>query len=289
MSLHFPEFGAGHLAKLPLHRNDGLEIVLVQAGTLRWQVESRVENVPPGSVFFTFPWELHGSAREWEPGHRWSFVVLHLPKVRAPRHDRRATWAWPAALGFQPVEGRALARDLLAAPQRHFPADEELRWLLPRLVTALQQRRSHGDIAAFSRLVLHGLQRAVRLGAAARPSGRTNTPLAGLCRNIEEDPGRPWTQAQLVRASGYARTRLHELFRTETGDSPAAFVLRARLVRARTLLRETDRTITEIAHACGFGSSQNFARAFRRLHGCTPRSLRAPASGSAGGGRGRWT
>lgn len=64
-------------------------------------------------------------------------------------------------------------------------------------------------------------------------------------------------------------------FRARTGTSPAQWLLRQRLVRARVLLESTDQPVEHVATASGFGSSaalrQHFAREFRT----SPRRHRA--------------
>lgn len=64
-------------------------------------------------------------------------------------------------------------------------------------------------------------------------------------------------------------------FRARTGVSPARWLLRQRLVRARVLLESTDRPVEQVATEAGFGSSaalrQHFAREFRT----SPRQHRA--------------
>lgn len=64
-------------------------------------------------------------------------------------------------------------------------------------------------------------------------------------------------------------------FRARTGASPAQWLLRQRLVRARVLLESTDQSVEHVARAAGFGSSaalrQHFAREFRT----SPRRHRA--------------
>ena len=47
-------------------------------------------------------------------------------------------------------------------------------------------------------------------------------------------------------------------------------VLRLRLCRAMRMLRETDKTVTEIAFACGFNDSNYFTSRFHREIGMTP-------------------
>jgi len=56
---------------------------------------------------------------------------------------------------------------------------------------------------------------------------------------------------------------------------------RARMLRARSLLTETDRSVTEIALALGYSDPPNFTRAFRRLAGHSPTEFRATLHGAA--------
>jgi transcriptional regulator GlxA family with amidase domain len=53
-------------------------------------------------------------------------------------------------------------------------------------------------------------------------------------------------------------------FRAETGVTPARFVERARVERARTRLEESSIGIEEVAHGCGFGTAETMRRAFLR-------------------------
>ena len=62
-----------------------------------------------------------------------------------------------------------------------------------------------------------------------------------------------------------------------TGRTRSALI-QARLNHAADLLRrDADHSITDIALACGFTSSQYFATAFRRLYRCTPTAYRQSA------------
>ena len=53
-------------------------------------------------------------------------------------------------------------------------------------------------------------------------------------------------------------------------QTPAAYLRDYRLAKARKLLINTDQTITEISHACGFSSSQYFSRVFSKSTGVSP-------------------
>lgn len=61
------------------------------------------------------------------------------------------------------------------------------------------------------------------------------------------------------------------------GEPLSAYLLRQRLARAASLLRNEHRaasTITEIAMECGFNSATHFGHSFRRRYGMTPRQYR---------------
>ena len=47
-------------------------------------------------------------------------------------------------------------------------------------------------------------------------------------------------------------------------------ILRAKLVRAKRLLRESDGTIEEVAEKSGFGSLPRFHEAFKEAEGLSP-------------------
>jgi AraC-like DNA-binding protein len=73
-------------------------------------------------------------------------------------------------------------------------------------------------------------------------------------------------------------TRFHERFAAEMGVAPADWRQRQRIGRARQLLRHTDRSITDIAHTCGFNTSQYFATCFKQHTGQTPTAYRRNCS-----------
>ena len=59
-----------------------------------------------------------------------------------------------------------------------------------------------------------------------------------------------------------------------TGQTPAQLLRARRLQCACAQLADTDRPITDIAHACGFSSSQYFSRVFREAFDQSPERWR---------------
>lgn len=79
---------------------------------------------------------------------------------------------------------------------------------------------------------------------------------------------------RLVAHVGYSRTHVFTLFRKATGLTPADYLTRLRIRKARELLRSTDLSAAEIAAACGFATPSAFNAVFKRTTGVTPISWR---------------
>ncbi|WP_414717564.1 helix-turn-helix domain-containing protein [Steroidobacter sp.] len=67
-------------------------------------------------------------------------------------------------------------------------------------------------------------------------------------------------------------SRFHfcRVFRLTVGASPWEYLSLLRLRRAKVLLQESSRSVTEIAHICGFSDQSHFTRVFRRRIGTSP-------------------
>jgi len=64
-------------------------------------------------------------------------------------------------------------------------------------------------------------------------------------------------------------------FRTCFGETPHRYLQRRRVERAMFMLRETDRSVTDICFDVGFSSVGTFSRTFREIVGETPSDYRA--------------
>ncbi|MEM7301140.1 MAG: helix-turn-helix domain-containing protein [Pseudomonadota bacterium] len=64
-----------------------------------------------------------------------------------------------------------------------------------------------------------------------------------------------------------SQRQLERLFRSHTGVSPVRYYLDVRLDRARGLVTQTELPIVDIAVACGFTSSAQFSRAYKKRFG----------------------
>ena len=65
------------------------------------------------------------------------------------------------------------------------------------------------------------------------------------------------------------------VFKEVYGETPHRYLQRRRVERAMTLLRQTDRPVTDVAWDVGFASLGTFSRTFSNVVGCSPSEFRA--------------
>lgn len=99
-------------------------------------------------------------------------------------------------------------------------------------------------------------------------------PYAPLAVWVSEHLSDDLSLETLAQRAGQAPRTFHRRFTAATGMSPAAFVERLRLDRARALL-DLGRTPKQVAIEAGFGSLDRLGRAFRREYDLTPSLYRA--------------
>ena len=98
---------------------------------------------------------------------------------------------------------------------------------------------------------------------------------------MEDTLDAPLPLPAIARRAGTSPRALQAQFRARMGTTPQAHYLSLRLTEALRLVRETDRSLTEIALATGFGSASSFSRAFREAHGQSARAIRSGSRSSS--------
>jgi AraC-like DNA-binding protein len=84
----------------------------------------------------------------------------------------------------------------------------------------------------------------------------------------------PLDIAALARIAVVSEAHFIRTFRSTFGETPHRYLQRRRVERSMFLLRETDRSITDICLDVGFTSLGTFSRTFRAIVGQSPRQYR---------------
>ncbi len=82
---------------------------------------------------------------------------------------------------------------------------------------------------------------------------------------------------EVAASAGLSVSRALHLFRQESGMSLSAYIAALRIDYARYLLRNTERSMAEIASECGFFDQSHFTKTFRAIEGTPPLRYRNTA------------
>lgn len=105
----------------------------------------------------------------------------------------------------------------------------------------------------------------------------SNKILSGIERIVEylnEQIESTHSLQDLARVAQISPFHFHRVYRATTGETPFGTLRRLRLVRAMTMLTDSNKSITDIAFDVGFESSQAFSRAFKNAVGCSASTAR---------------
>ena len=98
--------------------------------------------------------------------------------------------------------------------------------------------------------------------------------IRALRTHVAQHLATPMDPAGLAQATGCSTTHLNRLCRAAVGMSIAAYVRHLRLQRAVELLRDTERSVSDIAAAVGYPDLHHFNKLVRAHAGASPRHLR---------------
>lgn len=146
---------------------------------------------------------------------------------------------------------------------------------LVRLVGEEAARDDIGRQLILERLVEILLVEALRAAPAqeARPGllrGLADPRIAVALRQMHANVERAWTVPELARTAGMSRSAFFDRFIRTVGVRPMEYLLSWRMALAKSLLRNGDIALEEVARRIGYGSASTFSTAFSRHVGLPP-------------------
>src|ERR671919_832712 len=95
---------------------------------------------------------------------------------------------------------------------------------------------------------------------------------------MDRDYAKPLDIPTLARIAYVSEAHFIRVFRATFGETPHRYLQRRRVERAMFLLRQSDRSVTEICFDVGFMSLGTFSRTFREIVGESPTEYRGRAA-----------
>lgn len=248
------------------HEHDFRELVIVVRGAAQHRLQGQDFRVQSGDVYilqersrhFFYDIEeldliniMYDNARLPLPQDQlrqlsgYSALFLLEPQYRKRHQFSSRLQLGPAAL----QKARVIAEDMVKEVEANQPGRGVM--LLSRLL----------ELMTF-------LSR--QYGKATTSESRELLRIGGVISAMERDCARPWTISELSSMAHVSRSTFIRAFERAMGQPPISFLIHRRLDAAARMLRETDKSITEIAMDTGFSDSNYFARQFHRHRRMSP-------------------
>lgn len=150
-----------------------------------------------------------------------------------------------------------------------------------RLMAAELSYPQPGGEAVATRLADILVVQAIRAWLAADPDtgagwlrALQDERIGRVLEAIHNEPGREWTLERLAQLATMSRSSFSTRFTELTGVAPIAYLTRWRMNIAHTRLRHENTSVTKLATELGYQSEAAFNRAFTRIIGHTPGTMR---------------
>ncbi|AOP35377.1 AraC family transcriptional regulator [Leptospira tipperaryensis] len=119
-------------------------------------------------------------------------------------------------------------------------------------------------------VIRHWLETHPSLSPGWRSAFKDEKILAALGA-LHKRPAYSWTLENLARDVGISRASLANRFREVLGCTPMDYLARLRIEKGRSLIQDQGATLEEVARIVGYSSAFAFSKAFKRIHGVSPR------------------
>ncbi len=263
------------------HSHITLELLYVLSGRMIRTAGGQRTVIGPGDFFINPPREPHGAAADpADPPHVFAIgvdpVVLTTP-LAAPLATRDLGLAAAQATALVEIDP-PFERRAIHGGQGAEVIYRRLLAELDRIESADPRRRALG-VAQVQALIVELFVFAARCSLAEpapmiEPHPPEREALRRLIGWLEGRLCDPPSLSEMAARAGLSTAHFTVVFRREIGATPLEYLTQRRIEAAGRALLEPGATITRVAHAFGFSTSQYFSLVFRKVKGCTPRDWR---------------
>ncbi len=233
----------GRYTRTP-HIHSYYEFVFVFDGAVRLAADGREYLLKRGDAALILPWQLHSYESERE---NRLFVTVFAEKTATDFHNQMR-FVYPESNVFSFGETvRNIIQALLDAEEASiYLYHAMLNCAIDCFLSSAVLKEKKTDVRNINDIVFYTAE-------------HLNTEL-----DLKE----------VAKALGYSSNYLSHIIKSNIGINFRTLLNLMKFERAKTLLRITSKSMSEIAHLSGFGTERSFNRVFKALSSVTPREYR---------------
>ena len=264
-----PLFGRASIRALTsgaeMHIHPGcIEFCLCIKGNLRYETPEGEFQVLPGRLFVSQPDMPHRRCNNPKG------MLLYQILFRIP--DRGGT-----VLGLSVRESACLVGALKRFPFRICPSTPQVNAAFERLFS-LYETEKRGSVLRRLKLKSAALELFLSLveapGSVPSARGRPHSKVNAVIERMKTHPESDYPLDAIAAETGLSPVLFIDAFKRATGLTPHAFLLDARVARARAELADPRRSIGDVAAKYRFSTARHFSTMFKRIVGMRPKDCR---------------
>lgn len=253
---------------LLMRENMGFRFLFVLDGKYYWTIENQTFTVFPNDLVIVFPGQTFGSLTgSFEVG---SFVSLTLDL----QFEENQELKWSEWSNISDSEQRLISQIFSQKNQSIIPNFR----LFGDLMLKIESEIYANEIGYKTKI--NNILDDIWIHSARQLSKNENQgrifpqTFHRLDQILRENLAHPWTVEEMAAIIGLGSTTFTEKVKAFSGFPPLNYLINLRISEAIRLLKNSDRSLTDIALDTGFYSSQHFSTTFKKLTGYTPGHFR---------------
>jgi len=238
----------------PPHWHERMEVLFIQNGSLRLQVDKQEVTIQEGELGIIPPTAVHRGIAG-EDGVLFRVVMFDVGVfLNSVRGCRRLLTAF--------LNGETAVSPRCTDPQ----AARAVQYILE----TRDARQVTDPLFVTAQIYLLFRQLFLETPPAALPQTTPDERFEDILRYIDTHFKEPLTVASLCGQFGYTESYFCRRFKVVTGMTPVKYITVQRLEEAKRLMDAGAKGVASVSTACGFYDSGYFTRLFKRTYGLTP-------------------
>ncbi|CAM3084965.1 AraC family transcriptional regulator [Paenibacillus lupini] len=271
ISFHYFEFAKGYMFEGEQH--DFWELLYVDKGSVEVKADDRTHQLEQGMIIFHKPGEFHtiNVSQQHKPPNLFvlSFECTapcmarfeNLTMQLGTRERNLLSLLLQEGFhSFEPPYDNSHIHELISRENAPFASEQAMRNYLETLLIQLIRLQDDADRDRHT----------VRKPASFQTEKAEQQMAEQIISFMRENLSEQLTLDRLCQELHLGKSRLKEIFHTQASVGPMEYFKQLKIEEAKTLIREQQYNMTEIAAKLGYSSIHYFSRDFKKATGMPP-------------------